>query len=143
MSDANSHLPEDIAAEKETSRKLAQEYRNAAFGGLRKFRALRQKAPGIVAEFVLSVVISVFSVAFLFRNIEFGGVLQELGYTVKIIVVIVVCFWAARRIWRLIGLANRDRCRFVVSNMWGLALGGLLIASLVTKIFYPEFVAAP
>lgn len=143
MTDADSHLPEDIAQEKSVSRRLAHEYRGAAFGGIRQFRALRQQAPGIIAEFVLAVVISVLTVAYLFRDIKFGGVLHELANTLKIIVVIVVCFWVAGRIWRLIGLANRNRCRYVVGNMWNLALGGLLIASFVIKMFYPEVVETP
>lgn len=143
MNDADTHLPDDIAEEKAISRALANEYRNAVFGGLRRFRALRLQAPGIIAEFVLSVAISLIAVAVLFRNIEFGGVLHELANTVKIIVVIVVSFWVARRLWRLIGLANRDRCRYVVSNLWNLALGALLIASLVITIFYPEFAESP
>ncbi len=143
MIEANSHLPDDIVKEKEISRRLSVEYRKSWFGGLRKFRALRQQAPGIIAEFVLAVVISILSVVILFRNIEFGGPIQELGYTVKIVLVIVACFWIAGRLWRLIGLANRDRCRYIVSNLWNLALGGLLIASFVIKVFYPEFVESP
>jgi len=143
MAVTDSHLPDDIATEKAISRGLTNEYRDAFFGGLRKFRALRLQAPGIIAEFVMAVVISVFSVVFLFRNIEFNGPVQELGYTVKIIAVIVACFWITGRLWRLIGLANRNRCRYIVSNMWNLAMGALLIASIVIKIFYPDFVESP
>jgi hypothetical protein len=143
MTEIDSHLPDDIAAEKQISRRLSAEYRNKLFGAIRKFRALRLQAPGIIAEFLLAFVSSIFSVPVLFRNIEFGGVIQDLGYTLKIILVIVACFWGAGRLWRLIGVANRDRCRYVVRNMWSLALGGLLVASLVVKIFYPEFVESP
>ncbi|MEQ8204631.1 MAG: hypothetical protein RIA65_00530 [Woeseia sp.] len=143
MIEIDSHLPDDIAAEKQTSRRLSAEYRNKLFGAVRKFRALRLQAPGIIAEFVLAFVGSIFAVPFLFQNMQSGGVLQDLGNTVKIILVVVACFWIAGRVWRLIGVANRDRCRYVVSNMWGLALGGLLIASVVVQIFYPEFVDSP
>lgn len=143
MTETQSHLPDDIVSEKDISRSLSKEYRNAWFGGLRKFRALRLQAPGIIAEFVLAVIISLLGVAVLFRDIEFGGPIQDLGYTLKIIVVIVIGFWIARRVWRLIGLANRNRCRYVVSNMWNLALGALLIASLAIKILNPNFLESP
>ncbi|HNP64172.1 MAG TPA: hypothetical protein PKH39_09560 [Woeseiaceae bacterium] len=143
MIDAHSDLPDDIAREKRVSRRLTEEYRNAIFGGIRKFRALRQQAPGIIAQFVLAVAFSVISVPLLFRNIQFGGVLKDLGYTVKMIAVVVACFWITGRLWRLIGLANRNRIRYVVTNMWSLALGGLLIASVVVKFLFPDFVATP
>ncbi|ANO52323.1 hypothetical protein [Woeseia oceani] len=143
MTEIDSHLPDDIAAEKQVSRRLSAEYRNKLFGAVRKFRALRLQAPGIIAEFVLAFVSSIFAVPFLFQNMKSGGVIQDLGNTVKIILVVVACFWIVGRLWRLIGVANRDRCRYVVSNMWGLALGGLLLASVVVKVFYPEFVELP
>lgn len=143
MTDVDSQLPDDIAAEKQISRDLSTEYRDAVFGGIRKFRALRLQAPGIIAKFVLSVVISFVTVVMLFRNIEFGGPIQELGYTLKIIFVIVICFWISGHLWRIIGVANRDRCRYVVRNMWSLATSGLVVFFFVVKFFYPEFVESP
>lgn len=143
MTDVDSQLPDDIAAEKQVSRNLSIEYRDAVFGGIRKFRALRLQAPGIIAEFVLAVVTSFVTVVILFRNIEFRGPIQELGYTVKIIIVVVACFWISRRVWRIIGVANRDRCRYVVRNMWNLSMSGLVIVYFVVKFFYPDFVESP
>lgn len=137
MSDKHSHLPDDIAREKSTAQSLKYKYKGALLGGLRKFRALRLQAPGIIAEFVLASIISISALIFLFHDLNVTGLLPTIAFCIKFVVVVGLCFWLAGRVWRAIGLANRDRCRFVVTNMWSLAATGILVISAVLYVLDP------
>jgi len=137
MSDKHGQIPEDIAREKRTAHSLKYEYKGALFGGLRKFRALRLQAPGIIAEFVLASIASIAALVFLFHDLNVTGLLPTVAFCIKFVVVVGLCFWIAGRVWRLIGVANRDRCRFVVTNMWSLAATGILVLSAVLYVLDP------
>ncbi len=142
----DSHLPDDIAREKDISRGLINEYRNAFFGGMRRFRALRQQAPGIIVESLLGAILSIFGVLSFFAFIHEAktvGPIPTIIACIKIVVIIGVCYWAAGRIWRAIGLTLRDRCRFVMRNIWSLAGSGFFLLVLGIQIFYPEFANPP
>lgn len=143
MPDTDAQMPDDIAREKSIAHSLKYEYANALFGGLRKFRALRLQAPGIIAQFVLAASISIAALMILFHDLNVTGLLPTVGAFIKIAVVVGFSFWVAGRIWRAIGLANRDRCRFVVSNLWSLAATGIFVFSLVVSILFPEFGERP
>lgn len=138
MRNTDSRLPDDIADEKRIANSLKHEYRTALFGGLRQFRALRKQAPGIIAEFVLAAVINAVVLTILYHDLNVTGLLPTVGVCIQIVVVIGLCFWVAGRVWRAIGLANRDRCRYLVRNMWALAATGILVLSVIIRIFFPE-----
>jgi len=138
MSDNDDHLPDDIRREKSIAHSLRYEYKGAILGGLRRFRALRQQAPGIIAEFVLAAILSISVLMFLYHDLNVTGLLPTVAFCIKFVVIVLLCFWIAGRIWRAIGLANRNRCRFVVNNMWSLAATGILVLSAVLHVLYPD-----
>ena len=139
MSDDPNNVPDDIVSEKRIEKALRHKYKGAIFGGLRKFRALRLQAPGVIAEFILGALISIVGLLILFYALNATGLLPTIAACIKIVIIIGLSFWAAGRIWRAIGLANRDRIRFVVTNMWSLAATGIVLLSMVLSIFNPEF----
>lgn len=146
MNDRDSHIPDDITREKDVSRKLTNEYRGKVFSGLRRFRALRLQAPGIIVESLLAAILSIFGVLSFFAFIHDSsadGPIATIVACIKIVVIVGVCYWAAGRLWRAIGLTLRNHCRFVVTNMWTLAGGAFFIVVLVIQIFYPEFANRP
>lgn len=143
MADNSDHLPDDIRKEKSIAHSLRYEYKGAILGGLRRFRALRQQAPGIIAEFVLAAILSVSVLMFLYHDLNVTGLLPTVAFCIKFVVIGLLCFWIAGRIWRAIGLSNRDRCRFVVNNMWSLAATGILVLSAVLHILYPDLGQPP
>lgn len=143
MSYIHGHLPDDIAREKSIAHSLRHEYKGALLGGLRRFRALRLQAPGIIAEFVLASIMSISALVFLFHDLNVTGLLPTVAFCIKFVVVVGLCFWIAGRIWRAIGVANRDRCRFVVANMWSLAATGILVLSIVLHLLYPDLRETP
>lgn len=141
-----SHLPDDIAREKDISRRLINEYRNAFLGGIRRFRALRLQAPGIIVESLLGAILSIFGVLSFFAFIheaKVDGPIPTIIASIKIVFIIGLCYWAAGRIWRAIGLTLRDHCRFVVTNMWSLAGSAFFLLVLGIQLFYPEFANRP
>ena len=143
MSDRSKSLPDDIAREKSTAASLRREYKGALFGGLRHFRALRLQAPGIIAEFVLGALLSVAALLALFHDLNVTGLLPVVLFCVQFLIVVGVSFWVAGRIWRIIGEANRDRCRFLVTNMWSLAASAILVTSAVLYLFFPGAAKPP
>jgi hypothetical protein len=139
MSDDPNKVPDDIVREKRIEKALGHKYKGAIFGGLRKFRALRLQAPGVIAEFILGALISIVGLLFLFYDLNATGLIPTIVACIKIVIIIGLSFWAAGRIWRAIGLANRDRVRFIVNNMWSLAATGIVLLSLILSVFHPEF----
>lgn len=133
------HLPDDIGAEKRLRDDLKNTYKGAFLAGFRYFRALRLQAPGIIFEFVLAALLTVSTLLFLFHDLNVSGLLPVLGFLLKFIFTVGLCFWIAGKLWRSIGLANRDRCRFVVGNFWILAVSTLIIVGTVLNFFRPEF----
>ena len=138
MSDTHKQIPDDISREKAVADSLRRKYKGALFGGLRQFRALRQQAPGIIAEFVLAAVFSIAALLILFHDLNVTGLLPTVAFCIKFVVVVGLCFWISGRIWRVIGLANRDRCRFIVTNMWTLATTGILVLSAILYVLNPD-----
>lgn len=139
MTDDRNNVPDDIVNEKRIEKALKYKYKGAILGGLRNFRALRQQAPGIIAEFMLGTLISIVALLILFYNLDATGLLPTIAACIKIVVIIGLSFWAAGRIWRAIGLANRNCIRFVVNNMWSLAATGIVLLSLILSVFHPDF----
>lgn len=135
--DRFAHLPEDIATEKYAGEELRQHYKGSFLGGLRYFRALRRQAPGIIAEFVLAAMIFAVAAIVLFRDLNVVGLLPVIGFSLYFIFVVAVCFWLAGRLWRLSGLTARNCARFLVTNMWTLAVSTLLVISAVLHLFSP------
>ena len=128
------HLPDDIAVEKRTGEELRQRYKGSFLGGLRRFRALRLQAPGVIAEFVLGAVIFGVAAILLFRDLNVVGLLPVVGFSLYFIFVVFMAFWLAGRLWRLLGLAARNAARYVVTNMWILAVTTVLIVSAVLHL---------
>ena len=128
------HLPEDIATEKCAGEELRQHYKGSFLGGLRYFRALRRQAPGVIAEFALAALIFGVAAVSLFRDLNVVGLLPVVGFSLYFIVVVFGCFWLAGRLWRLSGLAVRNGARFLVTNMWTLAVTALLVVSAVLHL---------
>lgn len=146
MTASDSHLPDDIAREKDISRRLINEYRNAFFGGLRRFRALRLQAPGIIVESLLAAILSIFGVLSFFAFIhetKVVGPIPTIIVCIKIVFIVGLSYWAAGRIWRAIGLTLRNHCRFVMTNIWTLAGGAFFLLVLGIQMFYPEFANRP
>lgn len=132
--DRYAHLPDDIALEKRLGEELRQRYKGSFLGGLRRFRALRRQAPGVIAEFVLAALVFGIAASLLFRDLNVVGLLPVAGFSLYFIFVVFVSFWLAGRIWRLTGLSVRNGARFVVTNMWMLAVTAILIASAVAHL---------
>ncbi len=135
--DQYADLPEDIAVEKRRGEALRQRYRGGFLGGLRRFRALRRQAPGVIAEFVLAAVIFGIAAVVLFRDLNVVGLLPVVGFSLFFVFVVLVSFWLAGRLWRLFGLTVRNRARYVVTNMWTLAMTAILIVSAVLHLVSP------
>lgn len=130
-----STIPADISAERSTALALKHEYRTAAAGALRRFFALRAQAPGVIAEFLLGAFITGCAALLCLRELNINGLFPVVAFCIGVVAGIATCFWIARRIWRAIGLSNRDRLRALVQNLPGLGatlvlmlaiLGGLL-----------------
>jgi len=132
--DRYAHLPEDIAAEKQTGEELREYYKGSFLGGLRYFRALRRQAPGVIAEFVLAAMLFGIVAVLLFRDLNVVGLLPVVGFSLYFLFVVLVCFWLAGRVWRASGLSLRNGARFLVNNMWTLAAITLLVVSAVLHL---------
>lgn len=143
MIDIYADLPEDIAAEKRAAVRLKRKYKGALFGAIRNFRALRSEAPGVIVEFMLAAILSIVVLLVVFHDLDVTGLFPVIGACLKMLVIVGLCFWSAGRIWRAIGPANRDRCRYVVSNMWSLALTAMLVASVIGQLFFPALLPTP
>lgn len=135
--DRYAHLPADIADEKRTGEELRQRYKGSFLGGLRRFRALRLQAPGVIAEFVLAALIFGVAAVILFRDLNVVGLLPVVGFSLYFIFVVFMSFWLAGRFWRLSGLSVRNGARFVVTNMWTLAVTAILVVSAVLHLVTP------
>lgn len=138
MSGAYAKLPEDVAAEKRIRDRLRHAYKTGLFGDLRYFRALRLQAPGIVAEFTLAALITIAALMFLFRDLNVTGLIPVVKFCIYFVLVIGVCFWISGRIWRLAGIRVRDAFRFLVRNMWTLAVTTLVAVSAILSLLFPE-----
>jgi len=132
--DRYSHLPDDIAHEKRVGEELRQRYKGSFLGGLRRFRALRLQAPGVIAEFVLAMLVFGIAAVLLFQDLNVVGLLPVVGFSLYFIFVVFMSFWLAGRLWRLLGLPVRNGARFVVTNMWILAVTAILIVSAVLQL---------
>ena len=132
------HLPQDIADEKRMAEQLRRHYEHRPFGELRRFSALRQQAPGIIAEFVLGLLVACGAGVILFRDLNAQGLLPVVGASIYIVVVIGLCFWLAGRIWRWVGVEVRDRGRYLVSNMWSLLTTAFVTGAAVVSLVFPE-----
>ncbi len=132
--DRYAYLPDDIAREKRLGEELRQRYKGSFLGGLRRFRALRLQAPGVIAEFVLAALVFGIAASLLFRDLNVVGLLPVIGFSLYFIFVVFMSFWLAGRLWRLSGLAVRNGARFIVTNMWMLVVTAILIASAVAHL---------
>lgn len=134
MTDRFADLPEDIATEKRTGEGLRRRYKGSFLGGLRQFSALRRKAPGVIAEFVLAALIFGIAAVLLFRDLNVVGLLPVVGFCLFFIFVVLMSFWLAGRLWRLSGLSVRNGARYLVTNMWTLAVTAILVVSAVLHL---------
>ena len=135
--DRYAHLPADIADEKRTGEELRQRYKGSFLGGLRRFRALRLQAPGVIAEFALAALIFGVAAFILFRDLNVVGLLPVVGFSLYFIFVVFMSFWLAGRLWRLSGISLRNGARFVVTNMWTLAVTAILVVSAALHLVSP------
>jgi len=131
------HLPEDIAAEKQTAARLRRKYKGRLLATIRNFRALRLQAPGVIAERLLGTLITVTTLWVLFRDLNVIGLIPVVFFCIKFVLIIAVCFWIAGKIWIAIGLAARDQIRYVVNNFWALVGTAIIVASIVVSVFFP------
>ena len=138
MYDNYAHLPHDIAMDKRAADRVKRTHEGAAFGGLRKFNALRIDAPGIIAKFVLSAMLSIAMLLYFFQDLNVVGFLPIAGFCIKVVLIIALCFWVTSIIWRVVGVSVRNFLRYVVRNMWSLAATGMLAAGAVFYVFVPE-----
>ena len=143
MYDNYAHLPQDIALEKRAADRMKREYANAAFGGLRKFHALRRDAPGIIAKFLLASTLSIATLLFLFHDLNVVGLFPVIALCIKVVIVIGLSFWITGVVWRGVGVTVRNGIRYIVRNLWSLAATGMLAAGAVVYLFFPETPEVP
>ncbi len=138
MYDNYAHLPQDIAIDKRAADRQKRTHEGAAFGGLRRFNALRIDAPGIIARFVLSAMLSIAALLYFFQDLNIVGFLPIAGFCIKVVLIIALCFWITSIIWRAVGVSVRNILRYVVRNMWSLAATGVLATGAVFYVFFLE-----
>lgn len=139
MPDLYAHLPDDIADEKRTAAHLREKFKGRLLANIRNFRALRLQAPGIIAESMLGTLIAIMALSVLFYDLNVSGLIPVVGFCIKFVLIIAVCFWSARKLWISAGLAAREKARYVVRNIWALASTVMVVASIVVSVFLPDF----
>ena len=132
------HLPPDIQEEKQEAEEIRRYYKKGrVFPIIRSFSALRQRAPGELANRIFGSLLSIAACVVLLRNYDATG-LGAVKVMFYFLAIIIASFWATGRLWRVIGLRARNAVRYCVHNMWTLYITGVTIAGVIVAVFFPH-----
>ena len=130
-------MPKDVAAEWNTAEELRRKYRRKFLGVLRLLEALRVQAPGIIAQYLLAGVFSLWAGMFYFRYYHEPGPTSVVHIAVFCFACLCVGVGSAYSLWLVIGLPGRNGVRYLIRKIWvlaGFAFIGLFVAGLALRV---------